>query len=96
MTMTDLKDKLPSWLTPQIAISFLNFMAITFSCGMIYSTAQGEITRNRQDINDLKSEVRTLRAQDTSIAVLKADTTYIKDTIVRIENRIERIPARPN
>lgn len=94
--MNDLKSRLPTWLTPQIVISFGNFLAITFSCGVIYSSAQGEISRNKQDIVDLKSEVRQLREQGTSIAVLKADTTFIKDSIQRIESRIDRMPARAN
>lgn len=39
--------------------------------------------------------MRTLRQQDTSIAVLKADTGFIKDSIARIESRIDRLPAMP-
>lgn len=93
--MTDLKDKLPNWMTPQFVLSATNFVAIIFTGGMIYSTAQGEIAANKQDIKDLKSEVRILRQQDTSIAVLKADTGFIKDSIARIESRIDRLPIVP-
>jgi hypothetical protein len=91
--MGDLKDKMPTWLTPQIMMSAGNFLAIVFTGGMIYSTAQGDLATNKQDIRDLKAEVRILRQQDTAIAVLKADTTFIKDSITRIESRIDRMPT---
>lgn len=83
-------------MTPQFILSATNFLAIVFTSGMIYSSAHGEIANNKQDIiKDLKAEVRTLRQQDTSIAVLKADTGFIKDSIARIESRIDRLPVVP-
>lgn len=88
--MADLKDKLPSWLTPQMFMSGGNFLAIVFTGGMIYSTAQGELATNKQDIKDLKAEVRILRAQDTSIAVLKTDVQYIRESVARIEGQLQR------
>jgi hypothetical protein len=93
--VADIKHILPGWMTPQFVLSATNFLAIIFTGGMIYSTAQGEIATNKQDIKDLKSEVRVLRQQDTSIAVLKADTGFIKDSIARIESRIDRLPTSP-
>ena len=93
--MVELNYKLPGWLTPQFILSGTNFLAIVFTGGMIYSSAQGEIAANKQDIKDLKAEVRILRQQDTSIAVLKADTGFIKDSIARIESRIDRLPVVP-
>lgn len=89
--MTDLKSKLPNWLTPQIVISGANFLAIVFSCGMIYSSVQSDLSNNKSEIRDLKIEVRALRQNDTSIAVLKADTTTIKDSLIRIEARVDKL-----
>jgi hypothetical protein len=93
--MDILKDRLPGWMTPQFVLSATNFLAIVFTGGMIYSTAQGEIATNKQDIKDLKAEMRQVRQQDTAIAVLKADTSFIKDSIARIESRIDRLPTTP-
>lgn len=89
--MTDFKDKLPGWLTPQIVISGANFLAIVFSCGMIYSSVQSDIANTKIEIRDLKIEVRALRQNDTSIAVLKTDTTSIKESLVRIESRVDKL-----
>jgi hypothetical protein len=91
--VTEFTDKFPRWLTPQFILSSGNFAAIIFTGGMIYSTAQGEIAAAKQDIKDLKAEVRMLHAQETSVAVLKADTGFIKDSITRIESRIDRLPT---
>lgn len=89
--MTDLRDKLPVWLTPQIAISFANFLAIVFTAGTIYNSVQNDITTTKSEIRDLKIEVRGLRQNETSIAVLKADTTSIKEALVRIESRVDKL-----
>lgn len=94
--MTDLKAKLPSWVTPQIAISFANFLAIVFTAGSIYASDQGDKARIRQDISDLKMEMRQVRLQDTSIAVLKSDVASIKESVVRIEGRVERLSPAPS
>lgn len=91
--MNRLAESLPHWMTPQFLLSASNFAAIIFTGGMIYSTAQGEIATAKQDIKDLKTEVRMLHTQETSIAVLKADTGFIKDSITRIESRIDRLPT---
>lgn len=91
--MNKFAEALPRWLTPQFMLSSGNFAAIIFTGGMIYSTAQGEIATAKQDIKDLKAEVRLLHTQETSIAVLKADTGFIKDSIQRIESRIDRLPT---
>lgn len=88
--MDEIKNRLPTWLTPQIVLSACNFMAIIFTGGMIYSSVQHDIRSNKQDIKDLKADVRMLRQQDTSIALLKADTVYIKESIQRIETRLDR------
>lgn len=91
--MNRLTEVLPNWMTPQLLLSASNFAAIIFTGGMIYSTAQGEIATAKQDIRDLKAEVRMLHTQETSIAVLKNDTGFIKDSIARIESRIDRLPT---
>lgn len=88
--MAELKERLPGWVTPQFLMSAGNFLAIAFTGGMIYSTAQGEIAASKQDIKDLKAEVRALRAQDTAIAVLRADMSTVKESVQRIEGRLER------
>ncbi len=89
--MTGFKDSLPSWFTPQLAISAGNFLASVFTAGTIYSTMQGEAARTKQDIMDMKAEMRVLRQNDTSIAVLRADTITIKDALVRIESRVDKL-----
>lgn len=90
--MADLKDKLPGWATPQIFVSGANFLAIVFTCGVIYSTAQGKLAAAEQDIRDLKTEVRGLRDQGTSIAVVRADLSAVKESVTRIERQLERRP----
>lgn len=90
--MADIKDRFPSWLTPQFLMSAGNFMAIAFTGGVIYSTAQSQIETSKQDIKDLKAEVRLLRGQDTSIAVVRADLTAVKESVARIERQLERRP----
>jgi len=89
--VSDLKDKLPTWLTPQIGISFANFLAIVFTAGMIYSSVQSDLVNTKSEIRDLKIEVRSLRQSETSIAVLKADTTSIKESVARIESRVDKL-----
>lgn len=92
--MTDIRDKLPNWLTPQIAISFANFLAIVFTAGSIYSSVQKDLSSSKDEIRDLKIDVRSLRQNDTSIAVLKADTTSIKEALVRIESRVDKLTVQ--
>ena len=90
--MADLKDKLPAWATPQMFVSAANFIGIVFVGGMAWSSIQGETATNKQDIKDLKAEVRALRANDTSIAVLRADMSAVKESVQRIEAKVERGP----
>ena len=92
--MTDIKSKLPNWLTPQLGISTANFIAIAFTAGTIWATNQNEREKTRDDIRDLKIEVRALRANETSIAVLKANTDSIKDSVQRIETRVDKLAVQ--
>lgn len=88
-------------ISPQFFVSLLNFLAIAFVGGMIWQSTTGGIADNTKQIDELKaqylkaverldSEISRLRLQDTSIAVLKTDVTYIKESIGRIEAAIQR------
>lgn len=88
--MDDIKNRLPSWLTPQFLLSSSNFLLIAFTAGMIYSTFRNDVDLNKQAIKDLRVDVRELQRRDTSIELLKADTVYIKESIKRIEARLDR------
>lgn len=94
--VADLKDKMPSWLTSS-PMSVINFLAIFFVGGMLWSTTQSDIKNNKLAIEDLRAEVRQIRAQDTttSVAVLKSDVTYIKDSLLRIEGRLDSRSLTP-
>ncbi len=90
--MAELKDRLPPWATPQMFVSAANFVGIVFVGGMAWSSIQGDAAAAKQDIKDLKAEVRVLRANDTSIAVLRADISAVKESVQRIEAKVERGP----
>lgn len=94
--MAEFKERLPAWMTPQIVVSFCNFLLIVFTAGTIYSSFRNDVDLNKQAIKDLKLDVRELQRRDTSIELLKADTVYIKESIKRIEVRLDRpAPGRP-
>lgn len=95
--VADLKDKLPVWMTPGFFMSLANFLAIVFCCGGVWASTQGDIKNNRLAIDDLRAEVRQLRASDTStsVAVLKTDVQYIKDSLLRIEGRLDNRTLAP-
>lgn len=96
--VAELRDKLPGWLTPGLAMGGINFVAIIFFGGMVWASTQGDIKNNKLAIEDLRAEVRQIRALDTStsVAVLKTDVQYIKDSLLRIEGRLDqRSGARP-
>lgn len=88
--MDDIKNRLPPWLTPQFMLSACNFMLIAFTAGTIYSAFRNDVDLNKQAIKELKVDVRELQRRDTSIELLKADTVYIKESIKRIEERLDR------
>ncbi len=90
--MDDIKNRLPGWLTPQIVVSICNFLMIVFVAGTIYSSFRNDVESNKQAIKDLKLDVREIQKRDTSIELLKADTVYIKESIKRIEARLDRAP----
>lgn len=95
--VADLKDKLPGWITPGVGISVANFVAIIFFGGMVWASAQGDIKNNKKDIEDLRAQIIQLRSQDTStsVAVLKTDVQYIKDSLLRIEGRLDSRALTP-
>lgn len=90
--VSDLRKKLPSWITPGVTMGAVNFVAIIFSCGMIWASTQGDIKNNKTSIEELRTDMRQLRAADTStsVAVLKTDVQYIKESLARIEGRLDR------
>jgi hypothetical protein len=86
-------------ITPQFLVSMMNFLAIAFTGGMIWSATTGDISTNRKQLERLESvtvrsiervdrELERLRAQDTAIAVLKNDVGYIKEGMDRIERKL--------
>lgn len=91
-------------ITPQFLVSLMNFLAIAFTGGMIWSTTTGDISSNRKQIERLETstskaieridgELARLRLQDTLIAVLGRDVVYIKESIDRIERKLAAPPA---
>jgi hypothetical protein len=78
----------------KVLVSMANFCAICIGIGMMWSSTTGDISRNKQEISDLKKEVVDLRRQDTSIAVIKADLSSVKDNVTELKNAMQRIEAR--
>lgn len=83
-------------ITPQIFLSLGNMLLIA---GIGWGLMQGSSSSLSKAMVDLKadyerridraeSDIRLMRAQDTSIAVLKVDVQYIKDSIARIERAV--------
>lgn len=95
--VTELLEKRPGWLTPGLSMSLLNFIVIIFFGGMIWQGTQGDIKNNKKDIDDLRIQITQLRASDTStsVAVLKTDVQYIKDSLLRIEGRLDQRATSP-
>lgn len=86
-------------ITPQFFLSAANLCAIVVGVGIVWGAARGDISNNALRIEEVKQanarsierlevELQRLRAQDTSIAVLKTDVQYIKDSIARIERAV--------
>lgn len=82
-------------LSPQFFVSSCNLVAIIFGIGMVWASTTGDVTNNKKAIDDLRIEVRSLRAQDTSIAVIKTDIQYVKESMARIEQRLDKANVRP-
>lgn len=78
-------------------MSVINFVAIIFFGGMVWASTQGDIKNNKLAIENLQAEVRAIRASDTStsVAVLKTDVQYIKDSLLRIEGRLDSRSLTP-
>lgn len=95
--VADFKEKLPGWVTPGVAMSIANFIAIIFFGGMVWASTQGDIKNNKKDIEDIRAQIIQLRASDTStsVAVLKTDVQYIKDSLLRIEGRLDSRALAP-
>lgn len=95
--MADLRERMPGWVTPGVGMSVINFVAIIFFGGMVWASTQGDIKNNKLAIENLQAEVRAIRASDTStsVAVLKTDVQYIKDSLLRIEGRLDSRSLTP-
>lgn len=93
--VSELRERLPVWMTPGVAMGAINFVAIIFCGGMVWASTQGDIKNNKTAIDDLRAEVRLIRSLDTStsVAVLKTDVQYIKDSLIRIEGRLDGRPV---
>lgn len=96
--MADLKERMPGWVTPGVTMSLINFIAIIFFGGMVWASTQGDIKNNKKDIDDLRIQIAQLRSSDTStsVAVLKTDVQYIKDSLLRIEGRLDSRSLAPH
>lgn len=80
----------------------MNFFGVMFAAGMVWNSMTGAVAQNSKRIEELRaeqtgqlatlrSEVYALRQQDTSIAVLKTDVSYIKESIQRIEAAVQSV-----
>lgn len=96
----------------KMLLSAMNFLAIVFFGGTVWATTTGDVASNKKNfesfraeankqIEDLRAQLAQLRAQDTSIAVIKVDVqtvkenlgelkTDLKTSVQRIESRIDQ------
>lgn len=89
-------------ISPQFFISAANFCAIVLGVLWGYASLTGDVQRDKQTITVLQGEIAKLQARDDStielirqiqlgfgnrLVKLEADTTYIKDSVARIEQR---------
>lgn len=87
---------------PSTIFGALNFLVLAFTAGTIYNGLSVKGDKAASDLVEIQHEVKLLREQHTSIAVLQTDVNYIKTAMQRLETFMIRqrqgevgIPSSP-